>query len=423
MNMRLNLRILLVMSVVFIMASCADDTYFNMRPSSEGSSPATKSGERTVTYNRKVMIFISGGKNSLYRYLESDMKDIRAGYLPTDFAGDDVLVVLHRNGSSVSSYSPTTLLWLYKDRFGNVVQDTLNTWGKGATPVFGSSTISEALTIVRNRFPASSYGLVVSSHGSGYLPDGYYNSPTEYEGAHPLSIGQDVDGNKSVEMELPAFYNSIPYHFDYILFDACFMGGIETAYQLKDKADIIGFSQTEILAEGFDYTSIASRLLKNTPDPVAVCEDYFNQYKDLEDLTNRSATISAVKTAEIDKLAAVCKTLFQKYRTQIQKVDAKNVQRYHRGPTAFLDGLPRPYFFDLRDILVKSGVSDADMAAFDEALAKVVIYEAHTEQFMRSFTLDNCCGLSMFLPNQGSAILKNYYRNNIAWNAATELVN
>ena len=423
MNMRLNLRILLVMSVVFIMASCSDDMYFSMRSGSEGSSPATKSGERTVTNNRRVMIFISGGKNSLYRYLQSDMNDIKAGYLPTDFAGDDVLVVLHRNGSSVSSYAPTTLLWLYKDRFGNVVQDTLHKWGTGATPVFGGSIIEEALTIVKNRFPASSYGLVVSSHGSGYLPEGYYNSPREYDRIHPLSIGQDVDGNKSVEMELPAFYNSIPYHFDYILFDACFMGGVETAYQLKDKADIIGFSQTEILAEGFDYKTITSRLLADNPDPVKVCQDYFDQYKDAEDMTYRSATISAVKTAEIDNLAAVCKTLFQKYRTQIEKVNSENVQQYHRDPTSFYDGEPRPFFFDMRDILVKSGVSDADIAAFDEALAKVVVYKAYTEQFMRSFKLENCCGLSMFLPNQGSAILKNYYRNNIAWNAATELVN
>ena len=417
------MRILLVLSVVFMMASCADDMYFNMRANSEGSSPATKSGERTVSYNRKVMIFISGGKNSLYSYLKSDMNDLKSGYVPTYFAGDDVLVVLHRNGSSVQSYAPTTLLWLYKDRFGKVVQDTLKTWRKGSTPIFSGSTISEALTIVKNRFPASSYGLIVSSHASGYLPEGYFNNPTEYEGMHPLSVGQDVDGNKSVEMELPAFYNSLPYHLDYILFDACFMGGVETAYQLRDKADVIGFSQTEILAEGFDYTTITSRLLKDTPEPVLVCEDYFNQYKGQQDLTYRSATISAVKTEKMDNLAAVCKTLFQKYRTQIEKVNSKNVQQYHRGPTAYIDGVERPFFFDLRDILVKSGVSDQDMAAFDEALDKVIIYEAHTEQFMRSFKLENCCGLSMFLPNKGSAILKNYYKNNIAWNAATELVN
>lgn len=417
------MRILLVISAVFMMASCSDDAYFNMRAGSEGSRSVTKSGERTVSYNRNVMIFISGGKNSLYRYLESDMKDLRAGYVPTGFGGDDVLVVLHRNGASVSSYAPTTLLWLYKDRYGKVAQDTLKTWGTGSTPVFGGNTIEEALTIVRNRFPASSYGLVVSSHGSGYLPEGYYNNPEDYEGAHPLSIGQDVDGNKSVEMELPALYNSIPYHLDYILFDACFMGGVETAYQLKDKADVIGFSQTEILAEGFDYKTITSRLLKSTPEPVLVCEDYFNQYKDQEDLTYRSATISAVKTAEIENLAAVCKTLFQKYRSRIAAVDANKVQRYHRSSTSFTDSKPRPFFFDLRDILVKSGVTEADLATFDAALAKVVIYEAHTEQFMRSFKLENCCGLSMFLPNQGSAILKNYYRNNIAWNTATELVN
>ena len=416
--MRLKLRILLPLAVLLALASCAKDRYFDMPPGTEGSESVPKTPDRSVIYHRNVMIFVSGGKNSLHGYLKADFEDLKRGYIPTDFAGDHVLVVLIRNGSSASTYAPTSLLRLFKDRNGKVVQDTLKRWEKDPTPIFGGDTMLEALKLVKELFPAKGYGMVLSSHGSGYLPDGYYSDPELYDSRHLRSIGQDEDYSGSVEMELAKFRSSIPYHMDYILLDACLMGGVETAYELKDVTDVVGFSQTEILAEGFDYTHITARLLKDEPEPVQVCMDYFNQYKDQADPTYRSATISAVSTAAMDNLASVCKVLFDRYRAQMAVVDANKVQRYFRN---FIDN-PRPFFYDLRDILAKSGASEEDLSQLDAAIAKVVLYEAHTEQFMRSFQLENCCGLSMFLPKMGSNVLKDFYRKNIAWNQATELV-
>lgn len=418
MNMKLNLRILLPFVVMLELASCTPDKYFDLTGDPSGTESVSKTPDRSSTFRRKVMIFVSGGKNSLHAYLKADIEDLKKGYIPTDFAGDHVLVTLVRNGSSATTYAPTCLIRLFKDRTGNVVQDTLKRWEKDPTQIFGGSTLLEALTLVRDLFPASGYGMVLSSHGSGYLPDGYYSDPQLYDARHPLSIGQDEDYTGNVEMELAKFRSSIPYHLDYILLDACLMGGVETAYELRDVTDVIGFSQTEILAEGFDYSKITTRLLQDEPDPVQVCIDYFNQYKDQSDPTYRSATISAINTAAMDDLASVCKVLFERYRAQIAVVDPNKVQKYFRN---FID-TPRPFFYDLRDILAKSGASDDDLSHLDAAIAKAVIYEAHTEQFMRSFELENCCGFSMFLPKMGSDVLKDFYKKNIAWNQATELV-
>ena len=59
----------------------------------------------------------------------------------------------------------------------------------------------------------------------------------------------------------------------------------------------------------------------------------------------------------------------------------------------------------------------------DSALGKVVIYKDHTPSFLGiQIGDDSYSGLSMYLPRMGSSVLDAFYRENIAWNAATELV-
>ena len=421
----MNLKLLKITALcaLSLLASCTADRYFDMDGSKEGSpTPSTKNTERVSSYHRNVLIYVSGGKNNLAGYLRDDLADLENGPLPSNFPEDHAVAVLYRNAYNSSAPAAPVLFRLYKDRNGNPVRDTFKVWS-GTTPIFGNGTLTEAMNIIKEKLPAAGYGMVLSSHGSGYVPEGYYSDPDSYDGTGgsttwgkvtPMSVGQDVDGSVSVEMELRELRDAIPYHLDYILFDACLMGGVETAFELREKADIIGFSQTEILAEGFDYQTIAGRLLKKEPDPVQVCADYFEQYREHEDPKMRSATISAIKTSELGKLAEVCKVLFEKYRDQISTVNYSSVQRYYR--------FGRHYYYDMKDILDKSGVSEEDMAGFNAALEKCVLYEAHTDQFLSSINLSNCCGLSMYLPSHGSAFLSKFYKENLDWNDATELV-
>jgi hypothetical protein len=67
-------------------------------------------------------------------------------------------------------------------------------------------------------------------------------------------------------MELADFANAIPYKLDFIIFDACFMGSVEVCYELKDKAEYIVASPTEILSPGFVYSSMMQHLFKPKAD-------------------------------------------------------------------------------------------------------------------------------------------------------------
>ena len=417
---------------------------WNERSYSGGQTPREHPSRKENESHRKVLLVYSAGYNSLRSYLKEDIQDLWKGYIPGNMIQDDVLLVFsHLNAKNEDYTTPSerVLFRLAKDRNGAVVADTLLRMPHGSAST--GACMAEILGYINDHFPAKSYGMVFSSHGSGWFPPGYYAHPENkyfdyiswvgrprrlprgtywpepMDGPAVKSIGQEQIGDESSEMTLLEFAEAFPMHFDYILIDACLMGGVETAYAFKDICDGIGFSQAEVLADGFDYKAIAHHLLEQeTPDPVQVCKDYF-EYYNAQTGSFRSATISFVSSNGMEALAATCKTLFEKYRTQIAAVDYKKVQNFGRRMN---DGGDRSWYFDLKDILQKAGASEEDLTALQASLDGCIVYKAATEKLLGSIPIKEFCGLTMYLPAYGTDLLDTYYRTNISWNDATELV-
>ena len=416
-----------------------------------GLSVSSCGKDKKPSEDRKVMIMMSLGYNSISAYLKEDLNDLKQGYLPTKSASSDVLLIYSKQTKKSSDYSTpseSALIRLYKDKNGVAIMDTLQTYPSSvisSTP----QTIRNVLTYVQQEFKAKSYGIVFSSHGTGWLPPGYYAAPNNFTsssispssvkdrtsvgtGPHPVpyvevpqdpnlpavkTLGQEVvmEGTKKVsyELEIEDLAGAIPMHLDYFLIDACLMGGIETAYALRNVADVIGFSPAEVLAEGFNYKTITQHLLqKKVADPVSVCKDYYDYY-DAQSGTVRSATITVVDTKKLDAIATVCKDLFSKYREQIAAVSHSKVQVYYRQD--------HHWFYDLEDILIQAGASDEDIKRLSDAVSTSILYKGATPSFMGEFDIKHYSGYSMYLPNHGSTYLDNYYRN-LSWNNATLLV-
>ena len=115
----------------------------------------------------------------------------------------------------------------------------------------------------------------------------------------------------------------------------------------------------------------------------------------------------------MDELAEVCADIFDRYSSAIAALNSKQVQCFGRKE--------RFWFFDLRDMIQKAGASSEDLAILDDALAKTVVYAAHTPSFLE-IKVDTNCGLSMYLPVAGSQYLDNFYRSSISWNEVVSLV-
>ena len=393
--------IALLLLPLLLLASCfKDDNFEKSTGSTESITPVSRVKTEET---RHVLVMVSAGYNSLSGYLTEDLEDLSAGMLPQGKNRQaDVLVVLSRLPKNGFSTTECPVLYqMYAGSDGKVVRDTLKKWNEG-TKLVQEETLREALTLVREKFPAKGYGMVFSSHASGWIPKGYKRS-----------IGQDKEGSVSYEMDIDEFARAIPYHLDYVLLDVCLSACVEVAWELREKADILGFSATEILAEGFVYTTLTQRLLQPVPDPLAVCRDYFEQY----DPQTGSATITVVDTREMDPLAQVCKELFERYRVALKIMDPNAVQRYFR-PSATPDFV---YLYDLFDMLEKAGITEAEKASLQEAMNRCILYFAKTPAFL-GISLKNAHGLSMYLPSSGNETLDAFYRTRLQWNQATGLI-
>jgi hypothetical protein len=405
-------RFIAALLLPLLLASCFKDP--NFEPGSGSSESQPQPGRLPTQEVRNVMIMYSAGFNSLSSPLTVDLEELEKNFVPSASSRtDNILLVLSRRKIYDDSTPIAPVLYrIYKDREGTVIKDTLLQWDR-KTQATDPALLEEVLQYAKNEFPANGYGIVYSSHASGWLPD----PDRSTKGESVQSVGQDSDTGRVHETELYEFVDAIPYGLDYVLFDACFMACVEVAWALKDKTPIVGFSPTEIMSDGFNYSTLADRLIGSTePDPLGVCQDYFAQYTDPKQRTPY-ATITLVDTRNLDALATQCKMLFEKYRTSIAALTSNQVQKYFRpGHNPWHEHL-----FDLRHMLVKAGITEAETAAFDKALNACILYERHTDYFM-SLPLINVCGLSVFLPSSGNDSLKAFYKEHVAWNTETQLI-
>ncbi len=423
--------ILAALASLLMLSAVACDKTFDDMPGNKGTTPV-----RDVTPEKaQVMILYSAGFNSLCAALEDDVNDIKSGYLPLVGSMSKAVLVYSRRLSETGRYTdrtPSYLIRLSVDGWGKVVSDTLKTWPETDEAV-SASTMTDVLETVKGLYPHASYGMVFSSHGSGWLPSGYYSTgkitagtaglqavpyiDPNSDGSMPRvkSIGIDnITSRNTYEMEIETFAQALPMKFDYIIIDACLMGCVEVAYALKDKCDKLVFSQAEVLEDGLcDYTTLTQRVLRPVvPDLYNLCEDSYRHYKNQDDPIYRSLTISMIDCTRLDGLAESCKSLFSKYRNQISLVNAANVQGYFRSR--------KHWFYDLTDILRQSGIPEADMADYNKAMSDCVLYNAATDTFI-NFDIRTHCGLSMYLPADGNSELDEFYKT-LSWNKASGLV-
>ena len=415
-----------LVALVFLLSSC------------EGLDP-----DKDKVAPENVMIFISEGFNNLSSYLLQDIQDMKKGYIPQKNDKNVLLILGHHLKRGYDVMTSPNLVRLYMDN-EVMVCDTIMTLPEGSR-LTTKQNLKAFLSFIQDEFPVENYGLVLSSHATGWLPAGYYSNPAIYEKkaggtagvmragyssifAHtypetdpslPITktiMAEKIGSDMSEEMEIEDFADAIPMHLNYILFDACLMGCVEVAYALRNVADYIGFSQAEVMSEGFDYVNLASRLLSDQPDPRSVCEDYIALYESFTG-SYRSATISLVRTENLPALASVCKGLFEKYREQIAALEPDNVQCF---------GGTKRYFYDLYDILSKAGAEQKDLAALDAAFNDCIAYKGTTGQYYSAsdsstHEIYSFCGLTTYLSPAGTAFLNTFYQS-LDWNKDTNYI-
>ena len=262
-----------------------------------------------------------------------------------------------------------------------------------------ATRMNQVLTDIIGMYPAASYGLVLWSHGTSWLP----------AGIQLRSFGEDNGRHMDLGGTLAA---ALPVKFDFILLDACLMGAVEVVYELRNKTDFIIASPTETLYPGFPYEQIVSELTHTEPDLRKVAADYIEFYNGISGIL-QSASVSLINTGELEQLAAITNQFIADLTFDTETFDRTSVQR--------LDVYDEQYTFDFLDFMEKA-FPDADIVPLKQQLGKTVLFEAHTLRFINEYDINTCCGLSCYIPHPHREDLNVYYQQ-LDWCKAAGFTN
>lgn len=251
-------------------------------------------------------------------------------------------------------------------------------------------------------FPSESYGIVLGSHGSGWLPT-----------LTGRSIGQD--GAETNTIQIPDLAEALqaanPQKFDFVLFDACMMSHAEVYYQLRDATKYCFASVLDIPAGGFPYGKMMPYLYKNDIQYYwsAICDAYIDTYDGLW------GTMSVVDCTQMETLAGATREVLLTYQNNLKKVNTRNLQEYGKKGNFLGNAYDMVHF-------MKSLCEGEAPAAFTEQFNKTVLYAGYVPNADPTYYKingDNYCGMGMYIPNSSTSgkykLWNDYFRNSIAW--------
>lgn len=358
--------------------------------------------EIVVVKRSKTVLLYMVANNNLSYDAENSISRLQNGYIPAEEG--NLLVYKHCAGMD------PVLLHIKKGEEGTVVADTAYRFPPRVSAT--KSALTQALNVTQALFPADSYGLILWSHGTGWIPPLASSSSAAQEQRSGSCPERTFGLDGKVELEIRDLAQAIPYKLSFMLMDACFMGGIETAYEVKDSVDYYIGSPAEILTESFPYHKIMQHIFKSTPDYAAVCKEYYDYYN-AKSGAERSATVALMDCSKLAEVAEVAKRVFDQYGESIASLDLSLLQPYFRGSSS-------KYFYDLKDLV--DAIADASLSAeFAAALERAVPYKASTPYFIE-LPIRSFCGVSTYVPgNPADTKLADYYKQ-YKWNQATGMI-
>ena len=330
--------------------------------------------------------------NALYPFALDNIEQIRQSW--DDFDGN--LVIYLDPPSDIPR-----MMHIKKGGSGQGMAEVIHQYSEqnSASPSVMRSIIQQAFS----EFPSQKTALILWGHGTGWLPPSTYTISKKMglrdDAWHlPQGFVKSFGLDNNVEMSIPELESAIPQNLDFILFDVCLMGGVEVAYQLRNKTEYILASPTEILGTGLPYNQILPMLFNPRVNLERIAELYYDFYNEQTDIY-RSASIGLIRTAELENLASTVKNIVKDRSQTIRELNLSEVQT--------LDRLYRHLFYDLGDF-IRQISSEQEYAVFEQQLNRTVLYKAATPYFV-SIEMLHFSGLSCFIPqNQGNQFLIPY---------------
>lgn len=259
--------------------------------------------------------------------------------------------------------------------------------------------LKETLNTVYQRFPSNQYGLILWSHGDGWIP--------ATQKAQTRFIGIDNETNSpssniGPQMEIVDLANVLAdFPMKFILFDACFMQSAEVAYELRNCAEYLIGSPMEIPGPGAPYHKIMAPMF--SPEGIDVHGIAYNYYAYYNPELNGGisstygAAISTICCAEMEKLAKETQLFVRNYAKKEGGITADLLYPY--------DFRSRQFYYDLGDFVKQTATTD-EYNRWKEQWKRVIsdcyttptVYSAY-EGYIRMDS-ERYHGISMYMPKE-----------------------
>lgn len=402
--------------LVIVLAACSNEI--------PEQQPAKRSGRTVLAY------LISNNKaGSLDTYLRNNVIDMYTAL--GNMKESCALLVFYRPYTGDTPLSNPTLMSFYADGRGNINNVAALTgeeltfdavcsiaqkkeYTMNSQIATDPAVMEEVFTDMQTVAPSDSYGLILGSHGTGWMKG--TSVPTK-------AFGDDSGYNIDIPDLADALKNSFSEKLDFVLFDACMMATAEVGYELKEATSHCIASVMETPVYGFPYNQILPYLYSEDVDYSAVCHEFISFNK----TNNLWGTCAVMDCNQMENLASAVKTKLSEWKNALSSVSMQNVQQYGVGSYKYFSYDVLDFF---RELGRKSGLVETDLneaiASVQTALDQAVIAKdclSGVDYDFDGVVIDGTrfCGIGMYIPEEYNPYVANktawndYYKQSISW--------
>ncbi len=379
------------------------------------TEPKEQAGRTVLAY-----LLAADSDSRLNAKLHQNISDMYKGLSEMD---KSCTLLIYWDGMATDAYWPEPCLIKYETDGCGVVNKTRGLTDEGdiarsgvilkTYPVQISTDVNVMTNVLRDMIsaaPTDNYGLIIGSHGSGWLQS--------LSGTR--AVGVDNSGENTIE--IPALSDILSASglgkLDYLLFDDCLMGSAEVAYELRNEVKYCIASAMEIPLYGFPYEHIMTNLYSADVAEYTqkVCDAFVKYYTDLG---KGFGTPAVIDCDAMDELAVAMRREILSHPELLPAVDTDLLQQYARDePDIFGEMKGLKYSsVDMLDFVAALNDGEIPMD-FQVAFDNAVVYKTMVSgSSVGSLVIDpeHYSGLGMYVPVAHKANWNTYFRNEISW--------
>lgn len=293
------------------------------------------SKETTIEESDRTILIYMAAENSLSQFALNDVEEMLTGMKEIDDSRNNLLLYLDAvlYESDGVTKIPPAIYRFRKAKNGDVMKEMVYQYPEQDDSSVTKERMYDVFKRSFSTYKAKSYGLVLWSHGDGWIP---------YQTSSLRSFGQD-GGSSGPMMDIFDLEDAIrsgssclegASRFDFIYFDACYMQSVEVAYQLRSYANYIIGSPMETPALGSPYDKILPYLFTEGELGVkGMASFYYDSYAKLYNGGKNSsnnhwtsgASLSVVRTDALEQLAASTKQIYANHREDLEDMSEAKI--------------------------------------------------------------------------------------------------